>query len=124
MDFTPPKEFRIPKVYTNSSKTNGFVYILEMGGYIKVGSATDVKKRVASYKNYPPFKTNILLIKEVEDRYFYERAIQYCLKNFQIKGEWFEIPNEWKSLNKGANDIYKYVNRQINLQVKIPQNII
>lgn len=108
----------MPKFYTISKQSKGYVYVVRVDNFIKIGSTKSPKTRLEKYKTFPPFKYDILLLEEVEDRMFYERSLQTMLINFQIQGEWFEMPN-WKSPKKQAKDLLKYSKRQVMLQLKI-----
>lgn len=107
----------MPKFYTISKQAKGHVYIVRVDNFIKIGSTKSPKNRLEKYKMFPPFKYDVLLLEEVEDRVFYERSLQTMLIKFQIQGEWFEMPN-WESPKKQAKDLLKYIKRQVLLQLK------
>ena len=109
----------LPSFYhQNDKKKNGYIYVVKIGEYVKVGRAKNLDNRLKVYKSFPPFAYELLLSKKVEDCYFFERAIQKCLLEYQIKGEWFELPTQWtKNPKKGACDILKYVEKQVKLQI-------
>lgn len=124
MDLSPQRKkynIKIPEYYVVSKKSKGYVYIVKIDNYIKIGSTHNLKNRLNSYKSFPPFNFELLLAKEVEDRVFYERALQACMLELQEKGEWFHRPAVWEDCKKGANDLFKYIEQEIKTQIKDKQ---
>lgn len=72
---------------------NGHIYVLESGGYYKIGQTVNLAGRFKQIsKTIIPFDTRILLTAEIEDgaveceRYFHNKYAAFC-----VKGEWFDL---------------------------------
>lgn len=81
-----PKEKRVQK----SDKWQ-YVYIVEMEttGYIKIGVASNIQKRLSSMQSSSPFKMLLLGCIKKEDAYKYEAKVHEKYKQFRVRGEWF-----------------------------------
>lgn len=70
----------------------GYIYAIRVGDHIKIGRTWSHKRRLEYYASFPPFEYEILLLESVPDSKFFERAIQLAFIEFQVKGEWFDMP--------------------------------
>jgi hypothetical protein len=86
-----PNKYRIvmPKYLENNF---GFIYAIRLGDYIKIGKTKDVDRRIRTYENLPPFNVEVIIAEVVPDQNFFERALQMYFIEFQVKGEWFNMP--------------------------------
>ena len=77
-------------------KPKGQIYIMECGGYYKIGVSKNVSRRQKQLDNRP-FKVNIIYESDVIKDYFsIEKKIHTQYEDKRINGEWF---------NLGQNDI-------------------
>lgn len=77
-------------------KPKGQIYIMECGGYYKIGVSKNVNRRQKQLDNRP-FKVNIIYESPVIKDYFsIEKKIHTQYEDKRINGEWF---------NLGQNDI-------------------
>jgi hypothetical protein len=104
MELNPQQTKKFPiKIPDYIYKDNkGFVYVIKIDNYIKIGSTKSLERRLSFYKTFPPFNYELILASEVYDMKFYERAMQYYFIEFQEKGEWFNIEIM-------GDDVYKQV---------------
>ena len=65
------------------------VYVLKINNYIKVGSTTDLKQRLNAYNTHNPY-TPIILRELYDCGQEDEFALHNELKDYLVKGEWFE----------------------------------
>ena len=72
-------------------KNKGFVYLLSCGKYTKIGRAKDVNKRFYQVSTATPYEVKLLASKEVENCVLLEDILHSSLRDFCIKGEWFEL---------------------------------
>lgn len=74
----------------------GFIYIIgnpAWPDYYKVGMTLDTKERLNSYQTYSPHRDYKLYhYRFVLDRRKGEKQLHEVLKEFNCKGEWFNIP--------------------------------
>ena len=72
---------------------SGDIYLLKMGDFYKIGSATCAKRRTKQFMG-GPYKTELLHVLPVEDRMAAEREWQRRFANKRVKGEWFDLTDE------------------------------
>ena len=75
--------------YTHNSP---HLYIVQCGEYVKIGSATDVKTRVAAIQSANPYEVSCLFIGEGLGHR--EKEMHDKLKNLHHRGEWFKASEE------------------------------
>lgn len=82
----------------NTTITEGFVYIVTnpaFPGYVKVGNAIDVYKRLNSYQTSDPHrKFKIEHYMFFHDRRMAEKLMHKILALFSASGEWFKIDTD------------------------------
>lgn len=91
----------------------GDVYIIKVGDYIKIGRSTNALNRFKQYESFPPFTIDILLHERVIDYKFYERALQNYLIEYQIKGEWFDLPKYTPDYKDILLKEFKRIDKQV-----------
>lgn len=82
---------------TTSEPTH--VYLLESGGYYKIGRTTNITKRVSELaKTIVPFQTNVVMTILVRDAVGVERVMHQEYAKYRVKGEWFLF--DWATLKR------------------------
>lgn len=81
-----------------------YLYLLGIAGteFIKVGKTDNLKQRFSQYKLHNPQKLQLVRLFELDskDCYAVDKAEQAVLDQFmayQVRGEWFSIPEEFRS---------------------------
>lgn len=90
-----------------------YVYLLQSGGYIKIGRTTDIQSRVKAVNDtITPFDVHLLMTVRVHDSASVERSLHLLYEPFRVKGEWFNIsqkmiaPLMMNLLNFGIESTY------------------
>ena len=78
----------------NSSKTAGYVYILESNGKYKLGRTKNLSSRLQSYKTQNPFGIKVVYTRHVDDHIYGERVILSMFPHKNIVGEWFSLEKD------------------------------
>ncbi len=86
----------ISKINSNDSH---YVYFVEQEGlgFIKVGVAKNVEKRITKLQTASPVKLKLLtaiLVGGRNQAFFMEKAIHERLKKYRVEGEWFKCEPE------------------------------
>lgn len=113
--------FKVPSVYY-SGLNKGYIYVVKVGDYFKIGRTFSPKNRLKSYNGFPPFKSEVILVREVEDCKFVERQIQSSLKKYQVMGEWFDIPKTWDKDYKSKFELIVKTIEDCILEIKKNKN--
>ena len=73
-----------------------FVYVIGCESYVKIGIATDIKRRMRNLTTANPFDLVLLLYRGVptSEAAWVERDIHARLSGFRHRGEWFTAPIE------------------------------
>ena len=72
-------------------KPKGQIYIMECGGYYKIGVSKNIKQRQKQL-NKRPFKVNIIYKSPInEDYYSMEKELHTQYDDKRINGEWFNL---------------------------------
>ncbi len=70
----------------------GFVYIVELGGFYKIGYTKDVKKRIKQMCEIQlPWPFNLVFSFECQTPKLTELHVHAQLDEFRVRGEWFEL---------------------------------
>ena len=74
----------------------GYVYIVHGIGthYIRVGTTTDIERRLRQVREGLPFRVRILLLELVHDMESAERLLKARYGAFRTRGAWFELSDE------------------------------
>lgn len=81
---------------SESKHSSGYVYFIKhgsQGNKIKIGSAIDIDKRIASYQTAFYSKIFIVGYIKCDEHIFVEKELHKLFSDKRIKGEWFEIDN-------------------------------
>lgn len=74
------------------------LYLIKSNGYIKIGYAKDVKKRMKQYSTHNP---DFQLLDSIDGELQEEKFLHKILKNYQFRTEWFynipEVYSIWNS---------------------------
>ena len=71
----------------------GYVYIVKMGEYYKVGKTLDMTCRMGEY-TLLPIEPEIVFCKKVEDYTKSERILHQHFADKRVRGEWFKLTDE------------------------------
>jgi hypothetical protein len=73
-----------------------YVYILESGGYYKIGRTTGAVKRLQDIaRTIIPFETQIVFLVKIDNAAECEAEMHREYKEHRVRGEWFEL-TEWE----------------------------
>lgn len=72
----------------------GYIYIVESGGYHKIGKAMSVRNRVGELQVGNPNPIQIVLQKEVVNVGQIEKDLLDLFKDKKVRGEWFQLTDE------------------------------
>lgn len=75
-------------------RITGYVYLLEGGGYYKIGRAKDPLARTGTLKIQLPFKTRLVHVIPCEDPVKAERQFHDAYHEERVNGEWFSLDKE------------------------------
>lgn len=78
----------------SSAGSNGFVYILEGGGYCKIGRTCNPNKRIAQISPKLPFDTTLVHMIPTDDSLRLEAILHERFENKRVNGEWFNLDRE------------------------------
>lgn len=79
-------------VKTNTEKSNGYVYFISDGRYVKIGVATGtVEERLKTLQTGNPNKLIVLNSLLVDNPFEVEANYHLLFKNKHVNGEWFDI---------------------------------
>jgi hypothetical protein len=68
----------------------GYVDGVQMGPFIKVGAAADLKARMHQFRLYNPYPCKIILRRTVTEYFWLEKRMHELLDGCAIGREWFE----------------------------------
>jgi len=75
-------------------KEEGFIYLIKCNGIYKVGITQNIKKRFNKYKTENPFEAEIINCALIKGYKLLEQKLLEDLKEYNIRGEWFNLPEE------------------------------
>jgi hypothetical protein len=70
------------------------VYLVSGNGYVKIGKATNVRRRLSSLQTSSPFPLKLLKTWTCNDAVEKENMLHAKYKKYRHKGEWFLLPDE------------------------------
>lgn len=92
-------DFDLDKKLTSYPK----VYVLITAGfeYIKIGTALDIKKRMSNIQSGCPFGLSSWLAIPTPLARNIERGLHHAFSDYNLRGEWFHLPNNQLDLLMG-----------------------
>ncbi len=72
----------------------GYIYIIQGGGFYKIGCTNDVKERINTFAPKLPFETEIIFTIKVNDKYDAENFLHTRFANKRMNGEWFTLDED------------------------------
>lgn len=69
----------------------GFVYLVRIDRFHKIGSSSDPSKRVRQFDN-GPYEPHLVHVIESRQNLFAERLLQRRFADVRVRGEWFDLP--------------------------------
>lgn len=82
---------RVPRVHKPQP---GYVYVVEGGGYYKIGKAKDIRNRTTWFELKLPFEVKLVYLIESEYYSETEKELHLAFANKRINGEWFDLTEE------------------------------
>ena len=86
----------------------GFVYLLECGGFYKIGKAKGLDNRISQLEILVPFPTNLVCAIETRDRHEEEKFWHDYYQSYRIKGEWFRLSDKDVSYFRALSESKDY----------------
>lgn len=77
----------------NDIRDVGFLYLLENGGYHKIGITSNLRKRVSVLQSGSPHEIVVVAANEVEDRLLWEKRLHEIFIEYHHRGEWYVLPD-------------------------------
>ena len=71
----------------------GYIYLIESGGFVKIGRTNNPKNRIKNYVTENPNPQKILLVFPVSNPEVVEREVHKGFTEDRHRGEWFVPPN-------------------------------
>lgn len=68
------------------------VYVMWCHGFVKIGVAVNVVKRVSELQVGNPFEITLLGFWKSQNAVQEEETIHACLNQYRVRGEWFKLP--------------------------------
>lgn len=76
------------------SRVDGYVYVLEGGGFCKIGRTVDVDTRVEQLKIQLPFEVSLVHYIPCSDYVAAEKRLHEELGEYRVNGEWFKLDKD------------------------------
>lgn len=73
------------------------VYFIECEGFIKIGYAKDLARKVSNTQVGNPFKVKLLASFKTTRPHDDEATLHRMFKFYRVRGEWFRLPNNFIS---------------------------
>lgn len=75
-----------------ASEKPEYLYVLESGGYFKIGFTTQIDRRLKAISDtIIPFDTNLLFAIKLPDAEKMERLLHKAFASKRLQGEWFQL---------------------------------
>lgn len=78
-----------PKPKWERKITEGYIYVIKVNEYFKIGKSTDIKTRIKRYITENPYEIKVIIFKKVKDHTKTENYLLKRFKNKKHKNEWF-----------------------------------
>ena len=111
-----------PSLKTKYLKGNeGYIYIakIEETGHIKVGRSKTPTKRIKHFDTIMPVKVHIVSWFYADDCVAAEAWLHEHLKDFRVKGEWFDVP---ELIQINLLSTFCYIDGKFHLVEEIEKN--
>ena len=76
----------------NLPSRHGFIYIIGVHDFVKVGIAYNVKVRITNLQVGCPYELKLLASWATENARRDERRMHALWKKHEVRGEWFKVP--------------------------------
>ena len=71
-------------------KEKGYIYIIKLGEYYKIGKSKNFRKRMGEYTQL--YATpEIIIVEWVRDYHNFEKRLHRRFKKKNVRGEWFKL---------------------------------
>lgn len=85
----------------------GFVYLIRMGEFFKIGIAKDVHKRISAMRVNTPHSVELLKHWRCRNPRDFEKHMHLRFREFKVQGEWFRLPKDVVAFLIAADDLSK-----------------
>jgi hypothetical protein len=82
-----PTEFMVP--HPNSEKTDGWIYFIRAGDFVKIGFAREVTNRLPRLQTGSPVKLELLMA--IQGKASLEKDFHRKFAKLRAHGEWFKL---------------------------------
>jgi hypothetical protein len=89
-DLKPP----LPQPQAKHRRKDGWIYVLEGGGYYKIGQAVSIDSRIAQFAPKLPFRTHLVHSFKVADMDQWEQQLHSQFADKRTNGEWFNLDED------------------------------
>ncbi len=79
------------------NRVSGYVYVIWVDGYFKVGASKDIKKRLRTINTHTPHEITVYAIFQVSDMFALEGLLHGRYSKYRVKGEWFKASKKLSS---------------------------
>ena len=84
----------------------GFVYIVETGGYHKIGRTNNIDARIATYIAENPLEIKVIAKYKVKDNIVAESKLLKAFEGKKYRNEWFKLEeNDLKNISIIISDL-------------------
>jgi len=95
----------IRKPRVSSSSRSGFIYFIQCHDFIKVGFTDKVSIRLSALQTGCPYELKLFKSIPTSDMERDERLIHNHWKRYEIRGEWFQVPDGQLTVILGSETI-------------------
>jgi len=90
------EEQRLMDIYRQSQERDrsGYIYVIRMGkhsGIVKIGRATDIKRRLSDISPKLPFPLIVVHLIHAKDYFLLESVLHKYFAHNRLEGEWFRL---------------------------------
>lgn len=94
---------------TDAAKTELVYLIKSHGSFFKVGTTTDLKRRLSNLQSGNPMPLTVIKAWPVAHGETSEAALQTLLDRYHFNLEWFKIPRQVMTELKAIDDLDQYL---------------
>lgn len=73
-----------------SRKPSGFIYVVKVAGYYKIGKSKDFRQRMGEYTQLFE-KPKVIICKWCRNYHKFEKQLHNKYKAYNTRGEWFKL---------------------------------